>query len=141
MPSKLETILTAFHAALSAGTTATVLRGEVLPTEVSRDGLVILRDGDPGEPEHTFSPQRWYYEHRAVVEIFVPGTADRDTLFDELRMEIGAVITTNRTLGGVCDWIEAEAPEPTDLPFDGADTIKAASIPVIVHFWTADPLS
>ena len=27
------------------------------------------------------------------------------------------------------------------LPFDGADTIKAATIPVIIHFWTADPLS
>ncbi len=141
MPSKLETILTALQAALTAGTDATVLRGEVQPTEVSRDGLIILRDGNPGEPEVTLSPLRYHYEHRAEIEIFTPGTGDRDVLFDALRSAIGVVITGNRTLGGVCDWIEAEAPEPVDLPFDGADTIKAATIPVIIHFWTADPLS
>ena len=35
---------------------ATVLRGEVLPERVPSDGLLILRDGDPGEPEMTLSP-------------------------------------------------------------------------------------
>lgn len=141
MSSTLEAILIALHAALAAGTNATVLRGEVLPAEVTFDGLVILRDGEPGQPEVTISPLRYHYEHRAVVEIFVPGTEDRDALFDTLRMEIGAVILADRTLGGLCDWMEAEAPEPVDLPFEGADTIKAASIPVVLHFWTADPLS
>lgn len=141
MPSKLESILTELLEVLTNGTTATVVRGEVLPTEVSRDGLIILRDGDPGEPEVTISPLRYQYEHRAGIELFVPGTTDRDTLFDDLRMVIGTLITSNRTLGGLLDWIEAEAAEPTDLPFDGADTIKAATIPVVLHFWTSDPLS
>lgn len=141
MPSKLESILTELLEVLTNGTTATVVRGEVLPTEVSRDGLIILRDGDPGEPEVTISPLRYHYEHRAGIELFVPGTTDRDTLFDDLRMVIGTLITSNRTLGGLLDWIEAEAAEPTDLPFDGADTMKAATIPVVLHFWTSDPLS
>ncbi len=141
MPSKLESILTGLLDVLTNGTTATVVRGEVLPTEVSREGLVILRDGDPGEPEITISPLRYHYEHRAGIELFVPGTADRDMLFDDLRMLIGTLITSNRTLGGLVDWIEAEAAESTDLPFEGADTMKAATIPVVLHFWTADPLS
>lgn len=138
--STLETILIALHAALSVGTYATVLRGETLPEELSADGLVILRDGNPGEPEVTISPLRYHYEHRATVEIFA-GTEERHALFDALRMHVGAVILADRTLGGLCDWMEAEAPEPTDLPFEGADTIKAASIAVILHFWTPDPLS
>lgn len=141
MPSTLETILTALHDALIAGLPyATVLRGAVLPEELSRDGVVILRDGEPGEPEQTFSPLRYHFEHVAEIELFVPGTETRDAAFDTLKTAIGAVITANRTIGGA-DWIEAMAPAPADLPVGGADTIKAASIPVVLHFWTSDPLS
>jgi hypothetical protein len=57
MPTPRETILTALHAQLSA-LPATALRGEVLPERVPTDGLLILRDGEPGEPEITLSPLR-----------------------------------------------------------------------------------
>ncbi len=36
---------------------ATALRGDVLPERVLVDGLLILRDGEPGEPEVTLSKQ------------------------------------------------------------------------------------
>lgn len=141
MPSKLETILSALHAALDAGLpSATVLRGAVLPEELTSDGLVILRDGEPGEPEEMFSPHRYFYEHVAEVEVFVPGTEARDAAFDALKVAIGAIIAANRTAGGA-DWIEAMAPAPSDLPVPGAETIKAATIPVMLHFETTDPLS
>ena len=55
MPSPRETILAALHARLSA-LPATALRGEVLPERVPAEGLLILRDGEPGEPEVTLSP-------------------------------------------------------------------------------------
>lgn len=55
MPSLREAILTAQHARLSA-LPATALRGEVLPERVPPKGLLILRDGDPGESEVTLSP-------------------------------------------------------------------------------------
>ena len=44
-------------------------------------------------------------------------------------------------LGGLCDWVEAEAPRPVDLPVDGAAGLKAAVIPVVLHYTTADPLA
>jgi len=141
MPSKLESILVALVAKLNTIPNVAVVRNEVLPVALTTDGLIILRDGDPGEPEVTMSPLMYHYEHRAGIELFVPGTEDRDTLFDTLRMSVGALIVANRTLGGLCDWIEAEAPEPSDIPFDGADTVKAASIPVVLHFVTDNPLS
>jgi hypothetical protein len=34
----------------------TGLHGEVLPERVPAEGLLILRDGEPGEPEVTLSP-------------------------------------------------------------------------------------
>jgi hypothetical protein len=54
MPTTRETILTALHARLSA-LSATALRGEMPPERVPGDGLLILRDGEPGEPEVTLS--------------------------------------------------------------------------------------
>ena len=62
-----ETILAALHARLSA-LPATALRGEVLPERVPAEGLLILRDGEPGEPEVTLSPLRYHYQHRAEIE-------------------------------------------------------------------------
>ena len=47
-PTSRETILTALHARLLA-LHATALRGEMLPERVSAEGILILRDGEPGE--------------------------------------------------------------------------------------------
>ena len=143
MPSTRETVLAALHARLVAGLaaspTVTVLRSDPLPVTIPANGLVILRDGVPGDPEATLSPLRWHYEHRAEVEVMaqVDGRAD---VFDAICVRIGAALAADRTLGGLCDWAEPEAPQPSDLPVDGAETIKAAIIAVVLHYSTADPL-
>lgn len=139
MPTTRETILTALHARLST-LPATALRGEVLPERIPAEGLLILRDGEPGEPEVTLSPLRYHYQHRAEIEAIVQ-TADRDAAFDRLCANIGAALTANRTLGGLCDWVEAEAPRPVDLAVEGAAALKAALIPVVLHYATGDPLA
>ena len=139
MTSHREQTLAALHARLSA-LSATNLRGEVLPERVPAEGLLILRDGEPGEPEVTLSPLRYHYQHRAEIEAVVQGT-DRDGAFDMLCASIGTVLAADRTLGGLCDWVEAEAPQPVDLPVEGAASLKAAVIPVVLHYSTADPLA
>ena len=139
MSTLRETILTALHARLSA-LPATALRSDVLPERVPPDGLLILRDGEPGNPEVTLSPVAYHYQHRAEIEAVVQST-DRDAAFDTLCASIGTAIAADRTLGGLCDWVEAEAPRPVDLPVQGAASLKAAVIPVILHYTTADPLA
>ena len=139
MATPRETILAALHARLSS-LPATALRGDVLPERVPTDGLLILRDGEPGEPEVTLSPLRYHYQHRAEIEAVVQGAA-RDAAFVSLTTSISAAIAGDRTLGGLCDWMEAEAPRPVDLPVEGAASLKAAVIPVILHYSTSDPLS
>jgi hypothetical protein len=139
MPTPRETILTALFARLSA-LPATALRGDVLPERVPATGLLILRDGDPGEPDVTMSPLRYHYEHRAEIEAVVQG-ASRDAAFDALCASVGAVLAADRTLGGLCDWAEAKAPQPVDLPVEGAACLKAAIIAVVLHYTTADPLT
>jgi hypothetical protein len=101
MPTPRETILTALHARLLT-LPATALRGDVLPERVPDAGLLILRDGEPGEPEVTLSPLSYHYQHRAEIEAVVQG-ADRDVLFDTLTASIGTVLAADRTLGGLCE--------------------------------------
>jgi hypothetical protein len=57
-----------------------------------------------------------------------------------LLAELATVIRADRTLGGLCDWVEAEAAQPVDLPVEGAEALKAAVVPVILTYTMADPL-
>jgi hypothetical protein len=72
MPTARETVLSALHARLQP-VAALVLRDEVLPERIPATGLIILRDGQPGEPEVTLSPLRYHYQHRAELEVVVQG--------------------------------------------------------------------
>ena len=65
---------------------------------------------------------------------------DADEALDDLVAAIGTAIAADRTLGSLCDWIEASAPQPVDLPVEGAATMKAAIVPITLTYSTADPL-
>ena len=62
------------------------------------------------------------------------------TVFDVLLSELATAISVDRTLGGLCDWTEAEAPQPVDLPVEGAEGLKAAIVLINLTYTTADPL-
>ncbi|UYP68528.1 acyl-CoA transferase [Thalassobacter stenotrophicus] len=140
MLTKRETILTALADLLSTIPHVPVLRGEVLPERIPPAGLMILRDGSPGEPGMTLSPLMYHYQHRAGLEMIVQSATDRDALFDALSAQVGAVIAADRTLLGLCDWVEPEAAEPVDLPVEGAASLKAGIIPITLHYATSDAL-
>lgn len=141
--SKREQVLGALFAALGSAlpTGATLLRNAVLPERIPNAGLLILRDGDPGEPAVTLSPLRYHYQQRAEVEAVVQSAVDRDAAFDALAAGIGVALAVDRTLGGHCDWVEAEAPRPVDLAVEGAAPLKAAVITIVLHYATSDPLA
>ena len=139
MPTTRETILAALHTRLQP-LAASVLRDEVLPERIPPAGLIILRDGQPGDPEVTLSPLRYHFQHRAELEVIIQGANDRTTAFDTLIAAIGTALAADRTLSGLCDWVEAEAPASVDLPVEGAASLKAAVITVVLHYTTAGPL-
>ena len=141
MPTHRETILIALADLLRTVPHVPVLRGEVLPERIPPSGLMILRDGNPGEPGVTLSPLIYHYQHRAELEVIVQAGEDRDVRFDRLIARIGAALAADRTLRGRCDWVEVEAPEPVDLAVEGAAAIKAAVIPIILHYATSDALA
>lgn len=143
MASKIETILQALMTALSASLPvgAKLMRNAVLPDRVPAGGIIIVRDGTPGEPESLMSPPCYVYEHRAELDVLTEGpAAAREAAFDALKLAIHTAIAADRTLGGLCDYVIGEAPAPINLAIEGAEGFKAATIPVVLIYGTTDPL-
>lgn len=144
MPSKSEAVLQALFAALNAGKPpgSVLLRNSVLPERVPVAGIAILRDGEPGDPEVLLSPTLYIYEHRADLELVVDlaTPALRDAAFDSWKTAVGSVLTSNRSLGGLCDYVQGEAPSPVDLVEEGTDGMKAAILGILLTYQTSDPL-
>ena len=145
MPSKSEQVLQALFDVLVAGLPAgvTVMRNSSVPEEIPAAGLAILHDGDPGEYEFLFSPARYFYEHRAEIDVIVEGAPPeaRDAVFDAIKTGIAAALAVDRTLGGLCDYVLGEAPAPAELPVEGSAGLKAAVIAVTLQYDTPDPLA
>ena len=141
MTTRREQVLSSLVTLLQGiGGGTIVLRNEVLPERIPAAGLLILRDGTPGEAEVTLSPLRYHWQHRAEVEVFIRGSSGLELAFDALAEGIGQVIAADRTLGGLCDWIETDAPEPADLAVEGAPSIRAAVLILNLHYTSNDPL-
>jgi hypothetical protein len=142
MTSAREAALLALYQRLQLVPGATVLRNEVLPAKMPAGGLVVLRDGDPGEPEVTLNPLIYLWQYRAELEVVVEAaiSADRDTALDALLVAIGAALASDPTLGGVVDWSEPGAPRTEDLAIEGAAALKGAVVPVTLVYTSADPL-
>lgn len=143
--SKSETVLKALHTALAAAAPsgALVERNTALPTRLPTAGALIARDGTPGEPEVLLSPLAYFYQHRAEIDVVVAGktAATRDARFDVLKQAITAAIAPDRTLGGECDWSEAQAPQTEEIPVEGGAPLKAGVVGVVLHYGTDDPLT
>lgn len=139
--SKRETVLIALKALITGNAAgATVLRNMSLPKRVPSAGLVILRDGDPGEPEVTLSPLTYIFDHLATVEVIVEDEPNQDVKFDAICVAIGAAIEANRTLGGLCDWVEGVAPEPVEVITEGGEPMKAAIVSILLKYSTTSPI-
>jgi hypothetical protein len=122
---------------------AVVKRNEALPQAVPAAGLVILRDGDPGEPDVTLNPIHFYYSHRAEIEAFVSPSAagGGEALLDALLGDIGATLASDRSLSGLVENLLWSAPEISVLAIEGAAPILAARVIVTLEYLIADPLA
>jgi len=142
MSSVRETALAALLAAVCLVPGATVQRETVVPEAVPPGGLMILRDGTPGEPETTLSPLIYHYEHAAKLEVMVQGAGagPRAVQLDRLLAALGHVLAADRTLGGAVEWLEWAAPETDDLALPAGAAVKGALVTVILFYSTRNPL-
>lgn len=120
----------------------TVKRNSAVPERVNDQVLVILRDGELGEPEVSLSPLTYHWQHEASVEIFVahPDAAQRDARMDALLVSVGEQLVDHPALGGAVEFCAAGAPKFEDLPIEGAAGIKTCVLPLVLHYSSASPL-
>jgi len=141
MPSKIETILAAIQSAINASTTATVERATALTVEVPPEGRIVLIDGQLEDMETTMSPLTYHVEHVAALEVYVGDDGGKDAGFDALKLQIASALAADRTLGGLCDWVEGETPDTSNLALDGSAEMKSGIIPIRIFYATNDPLT
>ena len=143
MPSTTERILTALTGRLRAVPGPKVERNTAVPARIPKGGLIVLRDGDPGEPEQALGGVgNVYYSHAVEVEVYVEtGEASaRDAAFDDLVLKIGAVLDGDPSLGGLAFGMTYSRPEVDTEAVIGAPAIKTGTIDVIVEYETETPL-
>jgi hypothetical protein len=143
MPSVREQVLSALFDRLQLIAGGTVKRNEALPASVPAGGLVILRDGDPGEPDVTLNPRSEFFSYRAEIEAFVtrPAGGGGETALDALLSGIGTALAGDRSLGGLAENLTWSAPETSVLAIEGAAPILTARIAVSIEYLVSDPLA
>jgi hypothetical protein len=142
--SRAEQVLEGIRASLETIPDAVVERNSVLPEKIPDAGLIILRDGDPGEPEQALGGfGNAYYQHAVEIEVDVEegDAAARDAAFDALLQQIGVAIEADPTLGGLAFGLTYGRPEPSIEAVVGAPAIKSATLSVIVDYDTDAPLA
>jgi hypothetical protein len=142
--SKAEQVLNALKALLGTVPDAVVERNSVLPEKIPDGGLIILRDGDPGEPEQALGGfGSTYYQHTAEIELYVDegDAAARDASFDALLQQIGVALEADPTVGGVAFGMTYSRPESAIEPIAGAPAIKSATLSVTIDYETDAPLA
>ena len=141
MPTIREQILSALLARLETVPDATVRREAPLPETVPAGGLIILRDGDPGDPEVLLSPISYLWEHQTEVEVIIQrGASDESAALDTLLTAVGAALAGDRSLGGLAEWLDWGAPKTSGLAIDGAAALRGAMVPITIHYGSSDPL-
>jgi hypothetical protein len=142
--SKAEQVLEGLRVALETLPDAVVQRNSVLPEKIPDGGLVILRDGDPGEPEQALGGfASAYYQHAIEIEVYVEkgDAAARDAAFDLLLQQIGVALEADPTLGGLAFGLIYGRPEPVIEAIAGAPAIKSATLTVTVDYESDAPLA
>jgi len=138
--SDIEARLIALHGLIDGAVTGGAARNIVVPQEIPAAGLVILRDGAPVLVDVTM-PRHYHLDHAVDLEIYAQAASGREAITDARRQEIGAAIEADRTLGGLCDWVEAIPVETDDQRVEGGLAIRIDLIRVTLSYATQNPLT
>jgi len=141
--SKTEDVLNKLKELLELQTDAKVERNSDAPEKIPADGLVIIHDGDPGEPDITLGGfSNTFYSHDIEVEIYAQtgDSAQRDARFDLLLKQIDTVLQAKPPLEGMVDGLLYGRPEIVTEAVEGGPAIKTGILIVQADYETTTPL-
>ncbi|MFN3076656.1 MAG: acyl-CoA transferase [Alphaproteobacteria bacterium] len=121
-----------------------VERNSALPVQVPPAGRIIVRDGDPGDPEIFLGqPPAYEWTHTVPVDVLTQkaDSGNRVAQLDGLLATIGVRLTADRTLGGVVDHLEVGPPEILDEHAFGSAPVRGATVVVTLTYISAGALA
>lgn len=141
--SALEARLAALFTLAEAAFAGTAQRNGATSVTVPAGGLLIQRDGEPGEPEILLSPLSYHFDHQVEWEILFQKAGGAEDAADAQITALGTAIAADRTLGGLCDWVEAMRTRAYDVPIDDdrALPVRVDIVTVTLSYGTANPLT
>lgn len=144
MTSTTETILQALATLVDNTVSAKFERNASVPEKIPSEGLVVLRDGNPGLPDEALGGfDNAYYEHEVEIEIYVADGAQntRDGLFDYIVTAIGTALESDPDLGGLIFGMSYARPDVAVEIVPGSHAIKSGVLTLTLDYETPTPLS
>lgn len=144
MASKREQVAEAIKVMLATALPgADVARNDEKARRIGPGGLALLHDGDPGEADVTLSPLSYTWSHAFELEVFAyeSATKSRSEVLDDMLRPIGAAVAADRTLGGLCEWLDAAAPAPEDVGLPGQEPARSVQLTLTAIYTTTNPLT
>lgn len=130
----LDALQTVIAAAIAAP--AKFYRDPEATIPASHDGVVLMTDGDPGQPEAILSPLSYAWEHQVNFEIAATGE-NRKATIEALIAKFEPALAADRTLGGAVDDARVTlAPDIHEYPVDGAEQERSAVLFVQLSYTT-----
>lgn len=143
MASVSEQVIVAVVALVDTALTgAEVDRNRAKAQSVAAGGTVIVRDGDPGEPAIDLSPLAYNYSHQIPLDLsrFATASATAESLLDDMKAAVSAAVEADRTLGGLCQFLDLRPGDSGDLDITGSPPGRWAEVVVVADYVTASPL-
>jgi hypothetical protein len=144
--SKRRDVLLAVKALVTAALPSAEIRGFDREAALEiRPGAGGTAVGFPGEAEleaTDLSPLTYHYSHAIPLQLLPPaGAADAGAALDMMLGAIGAAVAGNRTLGGLVDFLEAEAAREGDEAPNFTQGQRFAETAIVAAYSTNDPLN
>lgn len=128
---------------VAAGSSAKVLeRNSELSTRVPSYAAMVLRDGEPGEPEITIgAPAHYLWEHDCTVEILMQGhdAGSRQSMALALVDDIAAALLADPSLDGRLAHVRCKAPSLDHEAIDGGPGTITVTLPIMLQYTSTSP--
>jgi hypothetical protein len=137
-----DAVLAALAANLEAIPGPAFERNQAVKTKVPAGGLNILWDGSGELEEYVIGaplPYLWSWQAKLQVTVEHHDADQRDALFAANVEAVGDALKADRTLGGLCDWVDAVPPDITETAIEGAAAFKGGEITITISFASDNP--
>lgn len=107
---------------------------------IGAGGMIVGDPGDPGDPEYELSPLAYIYTHRIPVEVWLPANTADDSALDGMAQAIGEAIVANRSLSGLCQFLDCTGATLISDDSNGTVPLRIASFDIIAEYAVNNPL-